>query len=77
MTEAGKLVLELAFDVLGLERVFAIHDVKNPASGKVMSRLGMTYEGTLRRNHLVEGVFADSAHFSILKEEYVNYEKKE
>jgi ribosomal-protein-alanine N-acetyltransferase len=77
MTEAAKLVLELAFDVLGLERVFAMHDVKNPASGKVMSRLGMTYEGILRRNHLVEGVFADSAHYSILKEEYVNSEKRE
>jgi [ribosomal protein S5]-alanine N-acetyltransferase len=72
MTEAGILVLELAFDVLDLERVFALHNIKNLASGKVMNRLGMTYEGTLRRNHLVKGVFADSAHYSILKEEYVN-----
>jgi ribosomal-protein-alanine N-acetyltransferase len=75
MTEAGKLVLELAFDVLGLERVYAMHDIKNSASGKVMRLLGMTYEGTLRRNHLLKGTFADSAHYSILKEEYVNSEK--
>ncbi|MBW7455686.1 GNAT family N-acetyltransferase [Paenibacillus sepulcri] len=70
MTEAGQLILALAFDVLGLERVFAMHDVNNPASGKVMIRLGMTYEGTLRRNHVANGVFADSANYSILKEEY-------
>jgi ribosomal-protein-alanine N-acetyltransferase len=77
MREAGKLLLELAFDVLSLERVFAMHNVKNSASGKVMIHLGMTYEGTLRRNHLAKGIFADSAHYSILKEEYVSSERKE
>jgi [ribosomal protein S5]-alanine N-acetyltransferase len=72
MTEAGKLILELAFNVLGLERVFASHDVRNDASGKVLSRLGMKYEGILRRNHMVKGILTDSAHYSILKEEYIN-----
>ncbi|MFC5700152.1 GNAT family N-acetyltransferase [Cohnella faecalis] len=70
MTEAGNLILQLAFNTLDLERVFAEHDVRNSASGKVLSRLGMTYEGTRRRNHIVKGVLADSAHYSILKEEY-------
>ncbi|MED5017437.1 GNAT family N-acetyltransferase [Paenibacillus chibensis] len=70
MTEAGKLILDLAFHTLGLERVFAEHDVRNSASGKVLERLGMTYEGTRRRNHMVKGFLADSAHYSILKEEY-------
>jgi ribosomal-protein-alanine N-acetyltransferase len=31
MTEAGKLILELAFNTLGLERVFAEYDVRNGA----------------------------------------------
>lgn len=70
MTEAGKLILDLAFNTLGLERVFAEFDVRNSASGKVLDRLGMTYEGTRRRNHMVKGFLADSAHYSILKEEY-------
>lgn len=70
MTEAGKLILDLAFHTLGLERVFAEYDVRNSASGKVLDRLGMTYEGTRRRNHMVKGFLADSAHYSILKEEY-------
>lgn len=70
MTEAGKLILELAFNTLGLERVFAEYDVRNSASGKVLDRLGMTYEGTRRRNHMVKGILTDSVHYSILKEEY-------
>ncbi|MFC7678412.1 GNAT family N-acetyltransferase [Paenibacillus sp. GCM10028914] len=71
MTEAGNLILDLAFNTLDLERVFAEYDVRNSASGKVLNRLGMTYEGTRRRNHMVKGVLTDSVHYSILKEEYV------
>lgn len=71
MTEAGKLILGLAFNVLGLERVYAESDVRNEASVKLMNRLGMTHEGTLRRNHMLNGVLNDSVHYSILKEEYV------
>ncbi|MGX9135733.1 GNAT family N-acetyltransferase [Rummeliibacillus sp. JY-2-4R] len=77
MNEAGKLILELAFNILGLERVFAEYEVRNGASGKVLDRLGMTYEGTLRRNHKIKGVLVDSAHYSILKDEYLNAGNKE
>ncbi|KOO46040.1 GNAT family N-acetyltransferase [Priestia koreensis] len=75
MTEAGKVILELAFHTLGLDRVYAGHDARNVASGKVLSRLGMTYEGTLRRDQMVKGVLTDSRHYSILKEEYLNSTK--
>lgn len=30
-------------------RVYALHDVDNPASGRVMEKAGMVYEGLLRR----------------------------
>ena len=75
MTEAGKLILELAFDVLNLERVYAGHDVKNAASGKVLSRLGMQREGTLRKSVKIKGELVDSACYSILKEEYKTLRK--
>ncbi|WP_419881588.1 GNAT family N-acetyltransferase [Peribacillus sp. B-H-3] len=77
MTEAGKLILGLAFDVLGLERVYAGHEVKNRASGKVLSRLGMKCEGILRKSEMIKGSLVDSAYYSILKDEYLNTEKKE
>ena len=76
MTEAGELILELAFNVLGLERVFAATDVRNTASARLMSRIGMKYEGTLRRNHMIKDVLTDSVHYSILKEEYVNVKER-
>lgn len=72
MTEAGQLILELAFNILGLERVFGECDVRNGASGKVLSRLGMTHEGTLRRDHMIKGFLTDTEHYSILKDEYLN-----
>lgn len=71
MTEAGKLILELAFKKLNLERVFAEHATNNPASGKVMQRLGMSCDGILRKNHMFKGELLDSAYYSILKEEYL------
>ncbi|AWE07207.1 GNAT family N-acetyltransferase [Lysinibacillus sp. 2017] len=77
MTEACKPILDLAFNVLGLERVYAEHDVRNPASGKVLIRLGMTCDGILRKNHMVKGFLTDSAHYSILKEEFKNLSKNE
>ena len=42
MTEAAGAVLDYAGD-LGLPFVTATHDVKNPKSGRVMERLGLTY----------------------------------
>lgn len=68
MTEAGKLILGLAFNVLGLERVYAESDVRNEAS------IGMTHEGTLRRNHMMNGVLNDSFHYSILKERNIYHQ---
>ena len=70
MTEAGKLITALAFEVLELEKVFAMHDILNPASGEVMKRLGMQSEGILRRHKVFKGRSCDMAYYGILKEEY-------
>lgn len=73
VTEAFKAVLELAFTEIGFERIEARHDVENPASGRVMEKCGLTYEGTLRRivrNN--QGQLIDCKYYSILKEEYTS-----
>lgn len=70
MTEAGKLITALAFEVLELEKVFAMHDILNPASGEVMKRIGMQPEGILRRHKVFKGCSCDMAYYGILKEEY-------
>ncbi|MEW4369392.1 GNAT family N-acetyltransferase [Paenibacillus kandeliae] len=75
MTEAGKLILELAFRELKLERVYAMHDTTNPASGRLMQRLGMTLEGILRHERMDSNRWVDSAHYSILQHEYIQLDE--
>lgn len=73
MTEAGRALVKLGFEVLNLERIFALHDEKNAASGKVMQRLGMTKEGVLRQvNKDRNGNFVNDVYYSILRTEYQN-----
>ena len=71
MTEAVKKVIDFFICEVGFNRVYAQHAHKNPASGRVMQKSGMTYEGTLRqgvRNN--QGVF-DGVYYSMLAEEYL------
>lgn len=49
MSEALKGVMDYLFDVVGLNRVAANHDVNNPRSGRVMDKAGMVQEGILRQ----------------------------
>ena len=48
MTEVYTAVLEFFFEIVGVNRVQASHDARNPASGKVMLKCGLSYEGTRR-----------------------------
>jgi RimJ/RimL family protein N-acetyltransferase len=43
-TEAGSAIRDEAFDRLKLESVVAVHHPKNAASGRIMEKLGMTFE---------------------------------
>jgi ribosomal-protein-alanine N-acetyltransferase len=58
-TEAGRAVLRHAFDDLKLNRVFAEHFTRNASSGRVMQKMGMRHEGTLRRHIIKWGEVID------------------
>lgn len=76
--EAAEILLSLGFDYLELERIEIRYMAENLASGRVGEKLGMKYEGTLRRSMLVKGKFRDISLSSILREEYrSNHEKKD
>lgn len=49
MPEALNAVIDFFFQQVGALRVQACHDPNNPASGRVMEKCGMRYEGTLRQ----------------------------
>jgi len=49
MAEAGRAVVDVAFRDPGVYRVWAVCDVENHASARVLEKIGMTREGVLRR----------------------------
>jgi [ribosomal protein S5]-alanine N-acetyltransferase len=69
-TEAGLAVLRFGFQQLGLNRIFASHFRHNPASGKVLTKLGMRHEGCLRQHLRKWGTSVDSEVYGILREEW-------
>lgn len=58
-TEAARLLLTLGRERLGLARIAATCDVDNVASARVLDKIGMRREGTLRSFRLVDGMRRD------------------
>ncbi|WP_131202331.1 GNAT family N-acetyltransferase, partial [Bacillus pseudomycoides] len=48
-------------------------DVRNIASERVMQKLKMTYEGTLRQSVMINGMYCNSKVYSLLKHEYDSF----
>jgi ribosomal-protein-alanine N-acetyltransferase len=69
-TEAGHRLIDFGFDVLGLHRIEARHFVRNPASGRVMQKLGMQPEGIERDWAIKWDRFETLAVYSILEPEW-------
>lgn len=69
-TEAGKEILEFGFQNMHLVRIQARCFVENGGSERVMKKLGMSYEGTLRKAMFSKGEHRDLYVYSILKEEF-------
>ncbi|MDX8046150.1 GNAT family N-acetyltransferase [Gracilibacillus sp. S3-1-1] len=68
-TEAAKAILEFGFVEKGYNKVFARYFHSNPASGRVIEKIGMKKEGTLREHVKKDGGYLDLIYFGILKHE--------
>lgn len=69
-TEAATALVRYAFEVLALHRVYAHHLTRNPASGRVMEKLGMRHEGTLRGHVLKWGVHEDLELYGMVRTDF-------
>lgn len=69
-TEAAHTLLHLAFDELGLHRVFARVDARNDASARLALRLGMRQEAHLVQNEMFKGEWTDELDFALLEAEW-------
>lgn len=71
-TEALRAVVEFGFRYMNIHKITAAHNTDNPASGKVMGKVGMKQEGTIR--HMIrnaKGQYKDCAIYGLLQEDYV------
>ncbi len=66
-TEAAREMLRYGFKELGLNRITATYFQGNPASGRVMQKIGMQHEGTLRQHVRKWGEYKDLEFYAILK----------
>jgi [ribosomal protein S5]-alanine N-acetyltransferase len=69
-TEASASILDFGFQSLGLHRIESTHFVRNPASGKVMQKLGMTQEGIARDSAVKWDHFESLVRYAILEPEW-------
>lgn len=65
-TEAATLARDFVLDHLGVQRLWAVCDPDNPASARVLEKIGMRREGVLRSDLVVHGVRRDSVLFALL-----------
>jgi len=75
-TEAAREVLRYGFEECGLHRIFAGYFTRNAASGRVMQKAGMKYEGTLRHHAHKWGEYQDVAFYGVLRDEFGCRERK-
>ena len=72
-TEANRAVIELAFEKIGMNKLTALHDKDNPASGKVMEKSGMCFshaEPYACMDQHEEGRIVTRVHYVLTKEDY-------
>ena len=69
-TEAAAEVIRYGFEERGLLRIFAMHYSRNPASGRVLQKIGMKHEGTLRRHLKKWDEYVDLVCYGMLREDW-------
>jgi ribosomal-protein-alanine N-acetyltransferase len=74
--QSAKLVLDFAFDTIGIERLEARASVANGRGNGALRKLGAVQEGVLRRSFLRNGNYHDQVLWSLLAEEW-RYQRSE
>ncbi len=69
-TEALKAVIGAVFEQSPIDRIEAHHVAEHIASGRVIEKAGMQYEGCLRQVRMMKGIRRDMKVYSILRSEY-------
>ena len=71
-TEAARVVVDFGFEHAGSARVHAHHFSRNPASGRVLQKLGFRHGGMRRNFEIAPGRFEDVELYALAKKEWEN-----
>ncbi len=69
-TEAAEAMVEYGFHKLDLHKITATHISRNPASGKVMEKIGMKKEGFFKEHVIKWNKYEDIVNYGILRNEW-------
>jgi len=69
-TEAAREMVRHGFEDLNLHRIFASHFKHNPASGRILTKLGMRHEGCQREHLRKWDQYVDSELYGLLRQEW-------
>jgi RimJ/RimL family protein N-acetyltransferase len=72
-TEAVRAVLRYGFMQLNLHRIYSPHFQGNAASGRVLQKVGMTYEGRMREHYVRFDRFVDLELYGMLKRDFTEH----
>ena len=72
MSEVVQAVVRYTFESLALNRLFAYHMLRNPASGRVLEKNGFKQEGLLRQRVKKWERFEDVALWALLRQEWLD-----
>lgn len=67
VTEAAKAVLDFGFNELYFNKIYAVHFLHNPSSGKVLQKIGMEKEALLKQHLKKNGEYFDVPLYSVFK----------
>lgn len=69
-TEAAGAVVRFGFETLGLPQLVSGHFTDNPASGRVLQKLGFRYSGVVKRHCLARGQEVDMRVMTLSRAEW-------
>lgn len=69
-TEGVALLVDHAFETIGLHRVYAWTIDDNEPSQRLLRRLGFAHEGTYREHVYTRGTYRDTEHYGLLESEW-------
>ncbi|MBV8326912.1 GNAT family N-acetyltransferase [Chryseobacterium sp.] len=68
VTEAAKAIVDFGFTKMNFNKIFATHFLHNPASGKIMEKIGMEKEAVLKQHIKKDGEYLDLVQYSIFND---------